>query len=63
MSLELLENKMKMVDLTGADVIVTANPGCMIQLQAGAKIHLRNQRVLHLVELLDEAYAKADSQT
>ncbi len=63
MSLELLENKMKMVDSTGADVIVTANPGCMIQLQAGAKIHLRNQRVLHLVELLDEAYAKADSQT
>ena len=61
MSLDLLQNKMRMADSTGADIIVTANPGCMIQLQAGAKMYGRNQRVLHVVELLDEAYRKAES--
>lgn len=63
MSLELLENKMGQVATTEADVIVTANPGCMIQLQAGAKLHGGNQRVMHLVELLDESYTKAASQS
>ena len=61
MSLDLLQNKMRMADSTGAEIIVTANPGCMIQLQAGAKMYGRNQRVLHVVELLDEAYRKSDS--
>lgn len=61
MSLGLLQNKMRMADSTGADLIVTANPGCMIQLQAGAKMYGRNQRVMHVVELLDEAYRKAEA--
>ena len=61
MSLDLLQNKMRMADSTGAEIIVTANPGCMIQLQAGAKMYGRNQRVLHVVELLDEAYSKAEA--
>jgi hypothetical protein len=33
----------------------------MIQLQAGAKMYGRNQRVMHVVELLDEAYSKAEA--
>lgn len=61
MSLDLLQNKMLMADSTGAEVIVTANPGCMIQLQAGAKMYGRNQRVMHVIELLDEAYQKAEA--
>jgi glycolate oxidase iron-sulfur subunit len=61
MSLDLLKNKMRNADSTGAEIIVTANPGCMIQLQAGAKMYGRNQRVMHVVELLDEAYGKADA--
>ena len=61
MSLDLLKNKMRNADSTGAEIIVTANPGCMIQLQAGAKMYGRSQRVLHVVELLDEAYRKAES--
>ncbi len=56
MSMELLQNKMRMVESTGADVIATANPGCMLQLQAGAKRFSRGQRVAHVVELLDESY-------
>jgi Fe-S oxidoreductase len=40
---------------TGAQTIVTVNPGCMLQLRAGAAIHRTNQEVLHVVELLDRA--------
>ncbi len=60
MAMELLEKKMQMVDLTAADMIVTANPGCMLQLRAGAQIFSRGQPVLHIVELLDAAYRKAE---
>ena len=58
-SMSLLEDKMQMVGTTGADTIVTANPGCMLQLKAGAREFLRPMPVLHVVELLDEAYAAA----
>jgi glycolate oxidase iron-sulfur subunit len=56
MSMKLLEQKMGYVNSVNPDVIVTANPGCMMQLQAGAKMHGRGQRVAHVVEILDEAY-------
>jgi glycolate oxidase iron-sulfur subunit len=56
MSMTLLEQKMGYVNAVNPDVIVTANPGCMMQLQAGAKMHGRGQRVAHVVEILDEAY-------
>ncbi len=56
-SMSLLEDKMRNVESTGADTIVTANPGCMLQLQAGGRKFSKNQPVLHVVELLDEAYA------
>ena len=61
MSMSLLEDKMRMIDSTGAEVIVTANPGCMLQLQAGdRKFGQGKRRVLHVVELLDEAYSRAE---
>lgn len=56
MSMQILETKMGHVNSSGADVIVTANPGCMLQLRAGAALHGRGQRVAHVVEILDEAY-------
>ena len=56
MAMGLLKNKMQSVNATGAECIVTANPGCMIQLQAGVKIHGKDQPVLHIVEVLDRAY-------
>ncbi len=56
MSMALLEQKMDNVNLTGAQVIATANPGCMLQLRAGVALHGHGQRVLHVVELLDESY-------
>jgi len=56
MSLALLDKKMASVQATGATVIATANPGCLLQLQAGVRSRGSKQRVVHVVELLDEAY-------
>lgn len=52
----ILEKKMTQANATSASVIVTANPGCIIQLRAGVQRHGHGQRVAHVVELLDEAY-------
>jgi glycolate oxidase iron-sulfur subunit len=56
-SLELLALKMKCARETKAQVIVTANPGCILQLRAGAAMYETDQEVLHVVELLDRAMA------
>lgn len=61
MAASILEKKMSMANVTGASVIATANPGCMLQLRAGVKRHGQSQRVLHVVELLDEAYSNAST--
>jgi glycolate oxidase iron-sulfur subunit len=45
-------------EMPNSDVIATANPCCMLQLAAGARLYGRGQRVMHVVEILDEAYRK-----
>src|ERR1700704_213729 len=54
-SLDILAEKMKHARATNAPVIVTANPGCLLQMRAGAKIHSTGQEVVHVIELLDRA--------
>ena len=56
MALALLRQKMDCVNATGAQVIATANPGCMLQLRAGVRMFGHAQTVAHVVELLDQAY-------
>lgn len=56
-SLELLAEKMHHAAETRAQAIVTANPGCLLQLRAGAQIHGTGQEVIHVVELLERALA------
>jgi glycolate oxidase iron-sulfur subunit len=56
MAMTILKSKMNHVNSAGAQVIATANPGCMLQLQAGARLYGKGERVAHVVELLDEAY-------
>jgi glycolate oxidase iron-sulfur subunit len=56
LSNRILEGKLDEIRATGADVIVTSNPGCMLQLQSGlARAGLRGE-VRHVVELLDWSY-------
>jgi len=62
MAERLLANKMRRIDETGAEVILTANPGCLLQLRAGvagSDGKGRERRVMHVVEFLDEAYPGA----
>jgi glycolate oxidase iron-sulfur subunit len=54
-SLDLLAGKMQHAKSTNADLIITANPGCLLQMRAGAALHRTNQKVLHVIELLDRA--------
>ena len=64
MSLALLRKKMDAVNGTQAEWIVTANPGCMLQLEAGARKFGQKQKVAHVVEMLDQAYrAKPGSKS
>ncbi len=57
-AMELLRLKMENAKATGATAIITANPGCLLQLRAGAKLASTGQEVLHVVELLDRATQK-----
>lgn len=60
MAAPLLAAKMRRVDETGAELIVTANTGCLLQMRAGVAASSNpRRRVLHVVELLDEAYRQA----
>ncbi|MGH9342387.1 MAG: heterodisulfide reductase-related iron-sulfur binding cluster [Terriglobia bacterium] len=64
LSMRLLEAKMERVDETRAGLILTANPGCMIQLRAGVAASANpHRRVLHVVELLDEAYGASTQRS
>jgi glycolate oxidase iron-sulfur subunit len=56
-AMALLKEKMAHAQATGAQAIVTANPGCILQLRAGAEIYRTGQQVMHVVELLDRAAA------
>jgi glycolate oxidase iron-sulfur subunit len=59
MSEKLLSDKINKVKATGAGVLVTANPGCHMQLGAGIRMFNAECRVAHIVELLDESYRRA----
>jgi glycolate oxidase iron-sulfur subunit len=62
-SMNILEKKMGNVNLVKPDIIATANPGCMLQLEAGVRKWGRGtERVRHVVEVLDEAYSKGEAK-
>ncbi len=48
--------KLDNAEATGADIVVTANPGCHIQLSGGLKSRHSRMRVHHIVEILDQSY-------
>jgi glycolate oxidase iron-sulfur subunit len=54
---QLQARKVERVLATGARIVATANPGCLLQLRAGLERRGSDVRVKHLVELLDEATA------
>jgi glycolate oxidase iron-sulfur subunit len=60
MAQQLLARKVRHLQATGAEAVVTANPGCILQMAAGLGAARAPMRVLHIVELLDQAYAAAE---
>jgi glycolate oxidase iron-sulfur subunit len=60
MSRALLAEKMQAIAATKAEAVVAPNPGCMLQLRYGAQRYGPGLPVYHLIDLLDEAYARAD---
>ncbi|HEY8741822.1 MAG TPA: heterodisulfide reductase-related iron-sulfur binding cluster [Chloroflexota bacterium] len=58
-SQRLLERKLANALETGADTIVSANPGCIMQVASGLRRRGSPVKVQHLMDLLDEAYGDA----
>jgi glycolate dehydrogenase iron-sulfur subunit len=58
MANDLLDRKIRHIKSTGATVVATGNPGCLLQLVNGAKERGLNLRVVHPITLLAEAYRK-----
>ncbi len=56
LSLEVLGRKLEAVAAAAPDVVVTGNPGCLMQIGAGALLTGLDVAVRHPVELLDQAY-------
>ena len=54
MSKDLLDRKMEDVRATGAEVVVSANPGCLLQLQWGANRVKSTVQVKHVTQVLLE---------
>ena len=59
LSNRLLDTKMAEIRATTAELIVTSNPGCMLQLRAGLERAGLRGEVRHLIELLDWSYQAA----
>jgi glycolate oxidase iron-sulfur subunit len=52
MSDRILQRKLDTIRATGAEVLVTSNPGCLLQLKKGLADQLPDVRIMHLTELL-----------
>ena len=59
LSSQVLREKLANVQATGAKILATGNPGCQMQIGAGAILAGMDLVTCHPVELLDQAYARA----
>lgn len=59
MATRLQTRKIENIQATKADAVVTANPGCIIQIAQGLEAHGTPVEVLHIVDLLDRSYGGA----
>jgi glycolate oxidase iron-sulfur subunit len=59
LSAQVLAEKLANIQATKAQTLATGNPGCQMQIGAGALLAGMDLKVCHPVELLDEAYQNA----
>lgn len=62
MSQQLLQRKLEQVDKTGAPLVATANPGCLVQIVSGLKNSGRDIEAAHPITLLARAYREAEQK-
>lgn len=58
LSLTVLKRKVERIKESGARTIVTTNPGCLLQLSAGARFSGGGFKVQHLASYLKQAYSR-----
>ncbi len=54
--------KLAHIGATGAALVVTGNPGCMMQIGAGLRREGSSMRAVHPVDLLDRSYARQHAE-
>ena len=54
----ILGDKIAAIQATGADVVCSSNPGCMMQIGAGLRLARDPMPLLHAIELVDESYRR-----
>ena len=59
LSAKLLQRKVGHITSSGAQLVVTANPGCQMQIAAGLRAARAPITVVHLMDLLDRAYGES----
>lgn len=59
LSREVLKEKLDNIDRSKADILVTGNAGCQMQIGAGATLAGMKLQVCHPIELVDQSYARA----
>src|SRR5699024_12843756 len=65
MAMQILDHKMEQAKKTNTKTIVTANPGCLLQMKLGMEREGRSETMdaVHMVDLLLEAYEYANEHT
>ncbi|HIG80064.1 MAG TPA: (Fe-S)-binding protein, partial [Verrucomicrobiales bacterium] len=58
MAARLQNRKIKNILATGAEIVVTTNPGCLLQIQAGLKKAGADVRVMHIADFLSTSRAE-----
>ncbi len=61
-SQRILERKFGNVEASGANVLVTDNPGCVMHMRGGADAQGRDFKVLHITELVAEQLRRFEAQ-
>ena len=59
----ILNRKMGHILATGAEQVVTANPGCMMQIEQALRSSQKTGSVVHVVDVLDEAYRAEEADS
>jgi glycolate oxidase iron-sulfur subunit len=56
MAQKVLARKIDAIASTGAEILVTANPGCLMQIRMGLRQRGLKTQTMHISQMLDQAY-------